>query len=47
MDQNLHNKKSDVNFSINDYLSKIDSLLDTNVPLKKSNKKKLKFLTKP
>ena len=32
---------------MNEYLSKIDSLLDTHVPLKKLNKKELKFLTKP
>ena len=29
------------------YLSKIDSLLETHAPLKKLNKKELKFLTKP
>ena len=32
---------------MNKYLSKIDSLLDTNAPFKKLNKKELKFLTKP
>ena len=32
---------------MNKYLSKIDSLLDTNGPCKKLNKKELKFLTKP
>ena len=40
-------EKSDVNFSTNPYLSKIDSLLETNAPLKKLNKKELKFLSKP
>ena len=40
-------KNSDVKFSMNQYLSKIDSLLDTHAPLKKLNKKELKFLTKP
>ena len=37
---------NDVNFSMNEYLSKIYSLLDTHQPLKKLNKKELKFLTK-
>ena len=32
---------------MNQYLSKIDSLLETHAPLKKLNKKELKFLTKP
>ena len=32
---------------MNQYLSKIDSLLGTNAPLKNINKKHLKFLTKP
>ena len=32
---------------MNEYLSKIDSLLDTHAPSKKLNKKELKFLTKP
>ena len=40
-------KKSDVNFWQNQYLSKIDSLLEIHAPLKKLNKKELKFLTKP
>ena len=39
-------EKSDVNLSMNQYLSKIDSLLETYAPLKKLNKKELKFLTK-
>ena len=43
----LCNGENDVNFSMNKYLSKIDSLLDTNGPCKKLNKKELKFLTKP
>ena len=33
--------------SLNQYLSKIDSLLEIHAPLKKLNKKELKFLTKP
>ena len=45
-EQILHNKENDVNFSMNEYLSKIDSLLDTDAPFKKLNKKELKFLTK-
>ena len=32
---------------MNEYLSKIDSLLDTHAPFKKLNKKELKFVTKP
>ena len=32
---------------MNQYLSEIDSLLETLAPLKKLNKKELKFLTKP
>ena len=43
----LWTEKSDVNFSMNQYLSKIDSLLEIHAPLKKLNKKELKFLTKP
>ena len=46
-EQIICSEKSDVNFSINQYLSKIDSLLETHAPLKKFNKKELKFLTKP
>ena len=46
-EQILSTKKSDVNFSMNQYLSKIDSLLEIHAPLKKLNKKELKFLTKP
>ena len=46
-EQILCSGKSDVNFSMNKYLSKIDSLLETHAPLKKLNKKELKFLTKP
>ena len=45
--QILCNEENDVNFSMNKYLSKIDSLLDIHAPFKKLNKKKLKFLTKP
>ena len=43
--QILCNEKNDVNFSMNKYLSKIDSLLDA--LFKKLDKKELKFLTKP
>ena len=46
-EQILCTEKSDVNFSMNQYLSKIDSLLEIHAPLKKLNKKELKFLTKP
>ena len=46
-EQILCNEENDVNFSMNRYLSKIDSLLDTHAPFKKLNKKELKFLTKP
>ena len=46
-EQILCNEENDVNFSMNKYLSKIDSLLDIHAPFKKLNKKKLKFLTKP
>ena len=46
-EQILCSEKSDVNFSLNEYLSKIDRLLETHAPLKKLNKKELKFLTKP
>ena len=37
-----YNEENDINFSTNEYLSKIDSLLETHVPFKK-----LKFLSKP
>ena len=46
-EQILCSRKSDVNLSMNQYLSKIDSLLETHAPRKKLNKKELKFLTKP
>ena len=46
-EQILCNEENDVNLSINKYLSKIDSLVDTHAPLKKLGKKELKFLTKP
>ena len=46
-EQILCTEKSDVNFSINQYLSKIDSVLEIHTRLKKLNKKELKFLTKP
>ena len=45
--QILYNEENDINFSMNKYLSKLDSLLDTHAPIKKINKKELKFLTKP
>ena len=38
-EQILCSKKTDVNFSMNQYLSKIDTLLETHAPLKKLNKK--------
>ena len=46
-EQILNNEENDANFSMNKYLSKIHSLLDTHAPLKKCNKKELKLLTKP
>ena len=46
-DQILCTEKSDVHFSMNKYLSKIDSLLEIHAPLKTLNKNKLKFLIKP
>ena len=46
-EQILFNENNNVKFSMNEYLSKIDSLLDTHAPNKKLNKKELKFLTKP
>ena len=45
--QILYNEENDINFSMNKYLSKLDSLLDTHAPIKKINKNELKFLTKP
>ena len=45
--QILCSKKSNVNFLVNQYLSKIDSLLETHTPLRTLNKKELKYLTKP
>ena len=44
--QILYNEEN-INFSMNKYLSKLNSLLDTHVPIKKIIKKELKFLTKP
>ena len=46
-EQISYKEENDVNFSMNEYLSKIDRLLDTHAPIKKLNKKELKFLTKP
>ena len=46
-EQILYNVENDVNFSINEYLSKLDSLLDTRAPIKKLNQKELIFLPKP
>ena len=46
-EQILCTEKSDVNFSVNQYLSKIDCLLEIHTPLKKLNKKEVEFLTKP
>ena len=45
-EQILCSEKCDVNFLMNPYLSKIDSLLETNAPLKKFNEKELQFLNK-
>ena len=42
----IGSKKSDVNFSIKQYLSKNDSLLETHATLEKLNKRELKFPTK-
>ena len=46
-EQLLCTEKSDVHFSMNQYLSKIDSLLEIHATLKTLNKNELKFLTKP
>ena len=46
-EQILYNEDNDVNFSMNKYLSKIYSLLDTHALIKKLKKKELKFLIKP
>ena len=46
-EQILCSEKRNVNFSMNQHLSKIDRLLETHAPLKKLNKIELKFLTKP
>ena len=46
-EQILYNENIEVNFSMNQYLWKIYSLLDTHVPIKKLSKKELKFSTKP
>ena len=46
-EQVLCSEKSDVKFSMNQYLSKIDRLLETHAPLIKLNQKELKFLSKP
>ena len=43
----IYNMSNDVNFSMNEYLSKIDSLLDAHAPINKLNKKELKFFIKP
>ena len=43
----LYAEGCDVKFSMNGYLSKTDSSLDTHAPIKKGNKKELKLLTKP
>ena len=40
-------EQQNINFSLETYLSKINSLLDTHAPLKKISKYKLKFRTKP
>ena len=41
----LYGEKSDVDFLMNQYRCKIDSLLETHAPLKMLNKKELKFFT--
>ena len=46
-EQILYNVENDVNFSMNEYLSKLDSLLDTRAPIKKLNQNELTFLPKP
>ena len=46
-EQILCTEKGDANFSMNQDLSKIDSLSEIHAPLKKLSKKELKFLTKP
>ena len=43
----LYAEACDVKFSMNEYLSKNDSSLDTHASIKKGNKKELKLLTKP
>ena len=45
-EQILCNENNDVSFSMDEYLSKIDSLLDTHAPVEKLSKKELKFFTK-
>ena len=46
-EQILCNEENNVNLSMNEYLSKIDSFLDTHAPMKKPSKKELKLVTKP
>ena len=46
-EQILCTEKSDATFSMNQYLSEIDSLLEIHAPPKKLNKKELTFLTIP
>ena len=40
-------EKNDVNISFNNYLSKVNSLIMSSVPMKKLNKQQQKFLQKP
>ena len=40
-------EKNDVNISLNNYLSKVNSLIVSHVPMKKLNKQQQKFLQKP
>ena len=40
-------EKNDVNISLNNYLSKVNSLIMSHVPMKKLNKQQQKFLQKP
>ena len=40
-------EKNDVNVSFNSYLSKVNSLIMSHVPMKKLNKQQQKFIQKP
>ena len=47
LDSVMEIDKHDVNISFNNYLSKVNSLIMSHVPLKKLNKQQQKFLQKP